>query len=215
MDVSQLRSQYNNEAFREDGVVSDPFSQFDAWFKEALEKSDVLDPNAMCLSTCTTDGKPSSRYVLMKSYSTSGFVFYSNYESRKGRELTQNPHACILFFWGPIHRQIRIEGTVEKISDEDSIEYFKTRPKASQASASISKQSQVVASRFELECKLKECLDKYAQNEVPKPTNWGGYLFKPSYFEFWHGHTSRLHDRIVFKKDQNNSERWNIIRLYP
>lgn len=212
MDVSQLRSPYHNEVLREEDLSSDPFCQFDEWFKDALENGDIKDPNAMCLSTCTCDGKPSSRYVLMKSFSTSGFTFYSNYDSRKGKELAKNPNASVLFFWQPIHRQVRIEGTVKKLSDESSIKYFKTRPKASQASAFISKQSQVVQSRSELESRLRDCLDQYADTEVPKPANWGGYLIQPSYFEFWQGHTSRLHDRVAFKRD---GESWNVVHLYP
>lgn len=214
MDVSQLRTPYNNGIFAEE-VASDPFTQFESWFKEALENTQISDANAMCLSTCTCDGKPSSRYVLMKSFSKSGFTFYSNYESRKGRELSKNPHVSILFYWQPVHRQVRIEGTVTKMSDDTSIQYFKTRPKASQASAFISKQSQVVASRSELESELKDCLDQYAESEVPKPAIWGGYLMRPSYFEFWQGHTTRLHDRLVFKKDKGDSETWKVVRLYP
>lgn len=215
MDVSQLRSPYNTEPLEEREVASDPFTQFEVWFKDALENTEIGDPNAMCLSTSTQDGRPSSRYVLMKSFSKSGFTFYSNYDSRKGRELSANPYVAINFFWPPIHRQIRIEGTVTKISNEDSIHYFKSRPKMSQASAFISKQSQIVASRSELESKLKNCLDQYAEKEVPKPANWGGYLIQPSYFEFWQGHTSRLHDRIVFQKDNSESENWTVVRLYP
>lgn len=215
MDISQLRTAYINEVLSEKEVDSNPFDQFDVWFKRALENTLITEPNAMCLSTCTSDGKPSSRYVLMKSFSKSGFVFFSNYESRKGRELASNPHACILFFWPAIHHQIRIEGTVKKIPDEEAMEYFKTRPKTSQASAFVSKQSQVVSSRCELESKLKDCLDLYAHKDVPKPEDWGGYILKPSYFEFWKGHSSRLHDRIVYKRDENNEENWSIFRLYP
>ncbi len=216
MDISQLRMAYSNEVLLEEELHSDPFTQFDLWFKEVLKANTISEPNAMCLSTCTPDGKPSSRYVLMKSFSKSGFVFFSNYRSRKGMELAENPPACILFYWPSVHRQVRIEGTVSRISDEDSKEYFMRRPKPSQASAVISKQSQVVASRHELESKLKQCLDQYANDEVPKPTDWGGYLLQPSYFEFWQGHSSRLHDRIVFKKDDTQSNgSWNVFRLYP
>lgn len=215
MDVSQLRSPYDTGALKEEEIASDPFSQFEVWFKDALKNTEIGDPNAMCLSTCTCEGRPSSRYVLMKSFSKSGFTFYSNYDSRKGRELSANPFVAINFFWPPIHRQVRIEGMVTKISDEASSQYFKTRPKVSQASAFISKQSQVVASRSELESKQKDCLDQYAEKEVPKPANWGGYLIRPSYFEFWQGHTSRLHDRLVFQKDKSGSENWSVVRLYP
>ena len=215
MDVSQLRTAYRNDVLLENEFDSDPFTQFDKWFKDVLENSNISEPNAMCLSTCTADGKPSSRYVLMKSFSKSGFIFFSNYQSRKGVELAGNPHACILFYWPSIHRQVRIEGTVSRISDETSKEYFKTRPKPSQASAVISKQSQVVASRHELELKMKQCLDQYANDEVPKPTDWGGYLLQPSYFEFWQGHSSRLHDRMVFERDTSNKGIWKFFRLYP
>ena len=215
MDISQLRTAYSNEVLLEENVESDPFVQFETWFKEVLQNTDISEPNAMCLSTCTTDGKPSSRYLLMKSFSRSGFIFFSNHQSRKGIELAENPNACILFYWPNVHRQVRIEGTVSKISDKSSQDYFKTRPKTSQASASISKQSHVVESRQELETKLKHCLEQYTNCEVPKPPDWGGYLLQPSYFEFWQGHTSRLHDRLVFKRDAKNSDCWSVVRLYP
>lgn len=215
MDVSQLRSPYDTGALIEEEIASDPFIQFEVWFKDALENAEIGDPNAMCLSTCTCEGRPSSRYVLLKSFSKSGFTFYTNYGSRKGRELSMNPYVSLNFFWSPLQRQVRIEGTVTKISDEASTQYFKTRPKVSQASAFISKQSQVVASRSELESKLKNCLDQYAESEVPKPADWGGYLIQPSCFEFWQGHTSRLHDRLVFQRDRSGGETWSVVRLYP
>lgn len=212
MDVSQLRAPYTSEVLHEENVASNPFIQFGVWLQDALDDKRIIEPNAMCLSTCTSDGRPSSRYLLMKSYSESGFVFFTNYESRKARQLESNPHACMLFFWPALHRQIRIEGTVQKIPEEDSREYFGTRSKASQASASISKQSQVAVSRSDLEMKVKECLDQHTDRDIPKPAHWGGYILQPSYFEFWQGHSSRLHDRIVFKKTNGT---WNIVRLYP
>lgn len=216
VDVSQMRTPYGNDVFSEGELASDsdPFILFETWFKAAVEEKNIIEPQAMCLSTCSTDCKPSSRYVLMKSFNKQGFSFYTNYESRKGREIAQNPNASLLFYWQPLHRQVRIEGTVEQLSDLDSAEYFKTRPKSSQASATISLQSQIAPSRFELETKMKECLDKYASKEIPRPTNWGGYLLQPTYFEFWHGHSSRLHDRIIFEKNDSN-EMWNKSRLYP
>lgn len=213
MDISQLRMPYNSEVLKEEEIVSDPYDQFDVWFKDALNNNNIIEPNAMCLSTCTSDGKPSSRCILMKSFSKNGFVFYSNYESRKGKELADNPHACMLFFWPVLHRQVRIEGMVKMLPEDKSEEYFKTRPKESQASAFISKQSQVVVNRSVLESKVKECLDQYADKDIPKPSQWGGYVLQPSYFEFWQGHSSRLHDRIVFKK--KDAEAWNVERLYP
>lgn len=215
MDVSQLRGPYHNGIFKEGEVASDPFTQFGNWFKEALENTQIKDANAMCLSTSTCDGKPSSRYVLMKSFSNDGFTFYTNHGSRKGREMSMNPHVSALFFWQPVHRQVRIDGTVTKLSEEDSIQYFSTRPKASQASAVISKQSQVVGSRSELESELKDCLEQYANTEIPKPDHWGGYLIQPSCFEFWQGHTTRLHDRLIYTRDEDDNETWKIVRLYP
>jgi pyridoxamine 5'-phosphate oxidase len=214
MDVSQLRTPYKNGILREEEVPADPFAQFKLWFREALENTQIKDPNAMCLSTCTCDGKPSCRYVLMKSFDEDGFTFYTNHESRKGREMSENPHVSALFFWQPVLRQVRIEGIVKRKSDESSVEYFKTRPKTSQASAFISKQSQVVGSRSDLESEFQDCIDQYDKTEIPKPVNWGGYLIQPSYFEFWQGHTSRLHDRVVYKKDKD-SKTWQIVRLYP
>ena len=215
MDISQLRRPYNNDVFSEDDTASDPFVLFETWFQQALDSRDVLEPNAMCLSTCTCDGKPSSRYLLMKSFNTNGVVFYSNYKSRKGKELEKNPNASILFFWPALHRQVRLEGTVTKLTDEKSTEYFKTRPKISQASASISKQSQIVSSRAEMESKLEVCLQKHVNSEIPKPPNWGGYAMQPTYFEFWQGHTSRLHDRIIFRREGADEETWTVVRLYP
>lgn len=212
MDVSQLRVPYITGIFREESVARNPFEQFGTWLKEALNKKEIIEPNAMCLSTCTSDGKPSSRYMLLKSYSENGFVFFTNYESRKGTEMISNPHACILFFWPELHRQIRIEGTVERLSEEESEAYFKTRSKESQTSASISNQSRVAASREELETKAKEFLDQHRESEIPKPAHWGGFILKPSYFEFWQGHSTRLHDRVVFKREESV---WNILRLNP
>ena len=212
MDVSQLRIPYISDIFREENVARNPFEQFGIWLKEALNTKEIIEPNAMCLSTCTSDGKPSSRYMLLKSYSENGFIFFTNYESRKGTEMISNPYACILFFWPELHRQIRIEGTVERISEEESKAYFNTRSKASQTSASISKQSRVAASREELETKAKEFLDQHKESDIPKPAHWGGFVLKPSYFEFWQGHSTRLHDRVVFKREESI---WNICRLNP
>ena len=212
MDVSQLRVPYISDIFREENVARNPFEQFGIWLKEALNTKEIIEPNAMCLSTCTSNGKPSSRYMLLKSYSENGFIFFTNYESRKGTEMISNPYACILFFWPELHRQIRIEGTVERISEEESKAYFNTRSKASQTSASISKQSRVAASREELETKAKEFLDQHKESDIPKPAHWGGFVLKPSYFEFWQGHSTRLHDRVVFKREESI---WNICRLNP
>ena len=213
--MSQVRIPYNSHFLSDAEVdsLSDPFAIFSQWYKEASSNANIIEPNSMCLSTCSLDGKPSSRYVLMKSFSRQGLIFYSNYQSRKGRELSKNPNACALFYWSDICLQVRVEGTVKQISDEESTKYFRTRPKISQASASISLQSQTVATRLELETKFKDCLERHKNSDIPKPCHWGGYLLEPHYFEFWHGHTTRLHDRICFKEVEDGT--WSLSRLYP
>ncbi len=214
-DVSQLRTDYNKDTFTEDQLVShtDPFLQFHAWFQEALKS--IPEPQAMCISTATKDGRPSSRMVLMKKYDKDGFRFYTNYLSRKGRELTNNPNACILFYWESLHRQVRIEGTVKRLPQQDSEEYFTTRPRLSQASACASLQSSVVGSREELVAKREAILEQYPEGtSIPKPDFWGGFILVPIMFEFWHGQSSRLHDRIVFTKD-DKTEIWDRKRLSP
>lgn len=215
MDVSQLRSPYANEVLTDAEVetFSDPFPIFHQWFQTASDNETIIEPNSMCLSTSTPDGMPSSRYVLMKSFSAQGLKFYSNYESRKAIELSQNPNVCVLFYWQAIHRQVRIEGTVSQLSEKEATEYYRTRPKTSQASAAISLQSRPIATRAELETKWKDYLEEYKDKDIPKPSHWGGYLLEPRYFEFWQGHTNRLHDRVCFKKLENGS--WIVNRLYP
>ena len=193
--------------------MSDPYSLFTQWFDTASQTESIQEPNAMCLSTATLTGRPSSRYVLMKSFSAQGVKFYSNYESRKGAELIENPNACVLFYWPPLHRQVRIEGTVSRLPEEESDEYFKTRPKGSQASAVISLQSQPIRTRAELEGKWKGYLEEKRNEVIPRPTHWGGYLLEPDHFEFWQGHSTRLHDRQCFKKLGDGT--WNIQRLHP
>ncbi|XP_064389385.1 pyridoxine/pyridoxamine 5'-phosphate oxidase-like [Halichondria panicea] len=214
-DVSQLRTAYNVDTFTEDQLTShtDPFQQFHSWFQEALES--IPEPQAMCISTATRDGRPSSRMVLMKKYDQDGFRFYTNYLSRKGCELTDNPNACILFYWEKLHRQVRIEGKVQRLSEEESISYFSTRPRPSQASACASMQSTTVTSRRELEEKMQSILELYPKGTpIPKPDYWGGYVLVPDMFEFWHGQSSRLHDRIVFTKDEQTGI-WERKRLSP
>lgn len=218
VDLSQRRSAYSSTTFTEDQLVShtNPFVQFHAWFQEALKCEAIVEPQAVCVSTCTKDGKPSSRVVLMKNYSDGGFIFYSNYNSRKGRELSENPLASMLFYWPPLYRQVRIEGEVHRIPDEDSIRYFHSRPYASQISAALSLQSQEIPSRDMLEQKHRELSEKYPADgpPIPKPPEWGGYVLTPVLFEFWQGQSTRLHDRIVFQKD-GNSEDWKLKRLGP
>lgn len=211
-DIQNLRNDYQAASLSEKDVNANPIVQFEHWFNEALA-AEVHEPNAMTLSTATTDGRPSARIVLLKGVDHNGFVFFTNYLSRKGKELNKNPLAALTFFWGPLERQVRVEGTIEKLSKEASEKYFHSRPKGSQIGAVASPQSQEIAGRDVLEQKWTELEAQYADKEVPKPTYWGGYVLKPTLVEFWQGRASRLHDRIVYKKaDKNN---WKIVRLAP
>ncbi len=210
--LENLRKDYRAEKLSETDVKSNPIEQFDHWFDEAL-KSGIYEPNAMTLATASTDGKPAARIVLLKGFNQDGFVFYTNYLSRKGKELAKNPVVALVFFWPELERQVRIEGTIEKVSKETSEKYFQSRPKESQIGALASPQSQVIEDRSLLEKNWKELEKKYADQEIPKPSFWGGYLVKPQVIEFWQGRSSRLHDRIVYRKaDKNN---WKIVRLAP
>ncbi|XP_016412683.1 pyridoxine-5'-phosphate oxidase-like [Sinocyclocheilus rhinocerous] len=201
MDLSNMRKSYKSdqECFEEDQLTSlDPIKQFGSWFDQATKCPEVGEANAMCLATATKDGRPSARMVLLKGYSEEGFRFFTNYESRKGAELDCNPHACLVFYWEPLNRQIRIEGTVERIPYEISCDYFHSRPKSSQIGAVVSRQSTVIPSRQYLRDKNAELEEKYKDTNVPLPDYWGGYIVKPHLIEFWQGQTNRLHDRIVF-----------------
>ncbi|MEY5069654.1 MAG: pyridoxamine 5-phosphate oxidase [Bacteroidota bacterium] len=210
--LENLRKDYRAEKLSETDVKKNPIEQFDHWFDEAL-KSGIYEPNAMTLATASTDGKPAARIVLLKGFNKDGFVFYTNYLSRKGKELAKNPVVALVFFWPELERQVRIEGTIEKVSKETSEKYFQSRPKESQIGALASPQSQIIADRSLLEKNWKELEKKYADQEIPKPSFWGGYLVKPQVIEFWQGRSSRLHDRIVYRKaDKNN---WKIVRLAP
>ncbi|XP_051523309.1 pyridoxine-5'-phosphate oxidase, partial [Myxocyprinus asiaticus] len=187
------------QCFEEDQLASlDPIKQFGNWFDQAIKCQEVGEANAMCLSTATKDGCPSARMVLLKGYSEEGFRFFTIYESRKGSELDSNPYACLVFYWEPLNRQIRIEGTAERIPYESSRDYFHSRPKSSQISAVVSRQSTLIPSRQYLRDKNAELEERYKNTEVPMPDYWGGYIVKPFLTEFWQGQTNRLHDRIVF-----------------
>ena len=211
-DIQNIRNEYLAASLSETDAHADPIKQFDKWFNEAL-KAELQEPTAMTLATATHDGRPSARIVLMKGFDSNGFVFYTNYLSRKGKEIAKNPLGALMFFWGTLERQIRIEGTIEKISKEDSIRYFQTRPRPSQLSAVASPQSQEIADRAVLEKKWAELEAEYADKEVPKPSYWGGYILKPRMIEFWQGRPNRLHDRILYKKTDNKS--WKKVRLAP
>lgn len=208
-----MRQDYSAASLSEDTTKADPIKQFEKWFNEAVE-SQQHEPNAMTLSTATHDGRPSGRIVLLKGFSPTGFMFYTNYLSRKGKEITKNPLGALTFFWGTLERQVRIEGTIEKLSKEESEQYFHSRPRKSQLGAVASPQSQEVASRDILEKKLEQLEAEYGdEGEIPKPSYWGGYILKPRLIEFWQGRRSRLHDRILYKKIDNKN--WKKVRLAP
>lgn len=213
MKIADLRQDYLLKSLDVSDVNANPFLQFEKWFNEAL-KSEILEPNAMTLATVSSEGKPSARVVLLKGLETEGFVFYTNYDSKKGQDMDQNPYVALCFNWLDLQRQVRIEGIVSKVSDEISTEYFNSRPKSSRIGAWSSPQSQIVGNRAFLEEKYKELSQKYENTEgVPRPKFWGGYIVKPTMIEFWQGRSSRLHDRIVYEKTEGGA--WKIERLAP
>ncbi|KAG5048668.1 hypothetical protein AAZX31_04G091100 [Glycine max] len=216
IDISALRENYISPEFLEEQVEADPFNQFHKWFNDALAAG-LKEPNAMSLSTVGKDGKPSSRMVLLKGLDKEGFVWYTNYESRKARELSENPRASLLFYWDGLNRQVRVEGPVQKVSDEESEQYFHSRPRGSQIGAIVSKQSTVVPGRHVLYQEYKELEEKYSDGSlIPKPKNWGGYRLTPQLFEFWQGQKSRLHDRLQYTPHEINGQRlWKVDRLAP
>ncbi len=212
MNIADLRRNYSLESLSETDVHADPVEQFKRWFDEALN-SQLPEPNAMTLATASPDGKPSARTVLLKGLENGGFVFYTNYESRKGEELARNPHAALLFTWLELERQVRIEGTVEKVTEAASNDYFRSRPKGSQIGAWASPQSHVISGREILEDKIQELTETFKHDEaLPLPPFWGGYVVRPTYMEFWQGRENRLHDRIAYTL---HGETWKIERLAP
>ena len=209
--LADIRKDYSLRELSEEKIDSDPFTEFGIWMDEALE-SQVNEPTAMTLSTAAADGRPSSRVVLLKGYDHDGFVFFTNYESRKGRELAANPYAAINFFWPELERQVNISGRTSKVSGEESDEYFKSRPFTSRVGAWASNQSEKIDSRAAIMSKAAKLLVKYAGGNVPRPPHWGGFRLVPDRFEFWQGRESRLHDRICFELNENS---WMISRLSP
>jgi len=211
MSLANLRKDYTLYGLSETDVDADPLKQFQVWFNDALA-ANVVEPNAMILATATKDGRPSARTVLLKGFDERGFVFYTNYESRKGQELAANPWAAVVFLWKEIQRQVRIEGQIEKCSAEESDAYFHSRPLGSQLGACVSHQSQVISGREVLEARLEELRDEIADGEVARPLYWGGYRLKPMSVEFWQGRLNRLHDRLQYRLED---EGWVIERLAP
>ncbi len=210
--IHSLRNDYKLNALDEKRVNKNPMVQFRLWFGEMLAE-DFKEPTAVVLATSSKKGKPSARVVLLKDYSDQGFLFFTNYSSRKGKELTENPRAALLFYWDKLERQVRIEGMVKKTGKEISDNYFDSRPKQSRISAVVSPQSQVVANRSVLEKKVEALQTKFpGDTKVPRPEGWGGFVFKPDYFEFWQGRSSRLHDRIIYTLSKG---KWKISRLAP
>lgn len=211
MSVADIRTDYKKASLAESDVTSDPYSQFANWFDQAL-KADVAEPNAMTLSTVNAEGKPSSRIVLIKEFDERGFSWFTNYDSAKGQDLENNPHAALLFFWIALERQVRIEGRIEKLSDRENDAYFNSRPLGSRQSALASQQSQPIADREALEQKLAAVVAEFGDHP-PRPSHWGGYRLVPERVEFWQGRSSRLHDRIIYTRDDNGA--WKISRLQP
>ncbi|HWG47952.1 MAG TPA: pyridoxamine 5'-phosphate oxidase [Gemmataceae bacterium] len=212
MTIANMRKEYMRGGLSEADVDADALRQFQTWFAQALT-AEVPEPNAMTLATATPDGQPAARIVLLKAFDESGFTFYTNYESRKGRELTANPRAALLFFWTELQRQVRIEGTVERVSEAESDEYFRSRPLGSRLGAWASHQSEVIGGRELLEARARELAERFAEGEVPRPPFWGGFRVRPLAIEFWQGRPDRLHDRLRYQRVQPVG--WRIERLSP
>ncbi|MEZ4702690.1 MAG: pyridoxamine 5'-phosphate oxidase [Rhodothermales bacterium] len=210
--VADLREDYRKESLSETDVASDPMTQFGYWFQEALDAS-LPEPNAMVLATVSPQGTPSSRVLLLKGFDAEGFLFFTNYASRKGLDIAGNPNVAMTFLWLQLERQVRIEGHVTRASDEVSDAYFHSRPLGSQIGAWASPQSEVVTDREALEARFAEIEKRFAGGPIPRPPHWGGYVLKPREVEFWQGRTSRLHDRIRYRIQEDGS--WLRQRLAP
>ncbi len=210
--VASLRHDYVAQGLRRSDLDADPLKQFGTWFTAAIEAG-IRDVNAMSLATATADGRPSVRVVLLKGFGADGFTFFTNYESQKGRELNANPYAELAIYWPQLERQVRVRGSAEKTSREESQRYFHSRPVGSQLGAWVSHQSEPVDARRVLDARLAEMTERFANREIPLPPNWGGYRVKPETIEFWQGRPNRLHDRFRYLRAADGS--WQIDRLSP
>ena len=212
LTIADLRRNYSRQMLLEQDVSPDPIVQFQRWFDQALQ-AQVPEPNAMTLATVAADGKPSARVVLLKDCDPQGFVFYTNFQSRKGRELQQNSWASLVFWWAELERQVRIEGAVQPVSEDEANTYFASRPRGSQLGAWVSQQSQVIPNRTLLETKLQALEIEYGDRVIPRPAHWGGFRLRPVSIEFWQGRPNRLHDRLRYQL--NPEQNWIIERLSP
>lgn len=210
-NISGIRKDYQLQSLLEADIAADPFTQFNHWWDDAV-KSELDEVNAMALATASLTGIPAARIVLLKSFSDTGFVFFTNYNSHKGSELAENPFAALVFFWKELERQVRIEGSIEKVSSQESDDYFYSRPAGSRIGAWASPQSTVIENRNLLEENVKIFSEKFGE-EIPRPTHWGGYRVIPNVIEFWQGRSSRMHDRICYRKELDGN--WVIERLAP
>ncbi len=209
--IADIRKDYSLLSLNETDISSNPIEQFTSWWNDAVA-SEILEVNAMTLATSTIDGKPSARIVLLKGFDEKGFVFFTNYESKKGYALSENPHVALVFFWKEIERQVRVEGAVEKVSKEESDDYFFSRPDGSRIGAWASPQSKIIKNRKLLEDNVQRISNEF-KNSIPRPLHWGGYRVMPEIIEFWQGRSNRLHDRIQYTKTSNGS--WKVDRLAP
>lgn len=211
INFSELRKEYQQQTLHEAEVAANPITQFQKWFEQAVA-AQLAHPEAMTLATATREGKPSARIVLLKSVDERGFSFFTNYESRKSHELAQNAHASLVFWWNELERQVRIEGRVERVSAQESDDYFRTRPRGSQIGAWASAQSETLPNREALEKNARDFEEKFGEAEIPRPPHWGGFRLTPHAIEFWQGRLNRLHDRIRYRLRNDD---WLIERLAP